>query len=114
MTCGATEPHAEVGCPFVVRRRDELSARFDGIFSNNVIEHLVDPAARFRDFHAISKPGGRMAHASPCDAWSFAYTRFHVFFPLGEAPARLAERSGFKLSAALDDGDFRVRVFDAV
>jgi SAM-dependent methyltransferase len=98
----------------VARRREEISARFDGIFSNNVIEHLVDPAAQFREFHRLLKNGGRMAHASPCYAWSFAYSRFHVFFPLGEAAARLAERSGFTLSAAVDDGDFRVRVFDAV
>jgi SAM-dependent methyltransferase len=108
------EPHADVDSPFVARRREEISARFDGIFSNNVIEHLVDPAAQFREFHRLLKNGGRMAHASPCYAWSFAYSRFHVFFPLGEAAARLAERSGFTLSAAVDDGDFRVRVFDAV
>src|SRR5689334_8652958 len=74
------EPHADVDSPFVARRREEISARFDGIFSNNVIEHLVDPAAQFREFHHLSKNGGRMAHASPCYAWSFAYSRFHVFF----------------------------------
>ena len=107
------EPHATVDNPFVVRTRGEIGARFDGIFSNNVIEHLFDPAAQFRDFHAILKPGGRMAHASPCYAWSFAYTRFHVFFPLGEAPRRLGERTGFRLFASEDDEAFRVRVFEA-
>ena len=109
------EPHAPVvgeGSPFVVRTRGEVSARFDGIFSNNVIEHLFDPAAAFRDFAANLKPGARMAHASPCYAYAYAFTRFHVFFPAGEAPARLGERSGFRLAAAEDDGDFRVRVWE--
>ena len=32
---------------------------------------------------------------------------------LGELPARLAQRSGFRLVGAEDDGDFRVRVFEA-
>lgn len=109
------EPHAplseEGGHPFVVRTRGEVSARFDGIFSNNVIEHLFDPAAAFRDFALNLKPGAPMAHASPCYAYAFAFTRFHVFFPLGQAPARLAARSGFRLTGAEDDGDFRVRVF---
>ena len=112
------EPHASVqqdGAPhpFVVRTRGEVSARFDGIFSNNLIEHLFDPAAAFADFALNLKPGARMAHASPCYAYACAFTRFHVFFPLAEAPARLAGRTGFRLAAAEDDGDFRVRVFEA-
>ncbi|MCC7266012.1 MAG: methyltransferase [Caulobacteraceae bacterium] len=107
------EPHAEVTSPFVVRNKGEISARFDGIFSNNVIEHLFDPLAQFAEFKGYLKPDGRMAHASPCYDWLYAFTRFHVFFPLGEAPRRLAERSGFSLVGAEDDGEFKVRVFQA-
>ncbi len=107
------EPHAPGEHPFVVRTRGEVSALFDGIFSNNVIEHLFDPAAAFADFGRNLKPDARMAHASPCYAYSFAHTRFHVFFPLRDAPARLARRTGFRLAGAQDDGDFRVRVFQA-
>jgi len=80
------EPNAQTDSPFVVRRREEVSARFDGIFSNNVIEHLFSPLDQFLDFRTLLKPDGRMVHASPCYEWSFAFTRFHVFFPLGEAP----------------------------
>ena len=107
------EPHATVDSQFVVQRRDQISAKFDGVFSNNLIEHLFDPAEQFADWKSLLKPGGRMAHASPCYEWSFAYTRFHVFFPLGEAPARLAERTGFRLTGAEDEGEFHVRVFEA-
>ncbi len=107
------EPHAPGEHPFVVRTRAEVSARFDGLFSNNVIEHLFDPVAAFRDFGTNLKPGARMAHASPCYSHRFAFTRFHVFFPLGEAPARLGERAGFALVDAEDDGGFQVRVWRA-
>lgn len=107
------EPHAETTSPFVVKTRGEVSARFDGVFSNNVIEHLRDPAAQFADFKAVLKPGGRMAHASPCYDWRYAYTRFHVFFPMGTAPERLAARTGYRVTGREDDGDYCVRVFEA-
>ncbi|OYU70466.1 MAG: methyltransferase [Alphaproteobacteria bacterium PA2] len=105
------EPNAQTDSPFVVRRREEVSARFDGIFSNNVIEHLFSPLAQFLDFRDLLKPDGKMVHASPCYEWSFAFTRFHVFFPLGEAPLRLAERSGFTLTDTVADGAFQARTF---
>ncbi len=105
------EPNAEITSPFVVRRREEVSARFDGIFSNNVIEHLFSPLSQFLEFRDLLKPEGAMVHASPCYDWSFAFTRFHVFFPLGAAPQKLAERSGFRLTGSVDDGSFHARVF---
>ncbi|WP_269715363.1 class I SAM-dependent methyltransferase [Caulobacter sp. NIBR2454] len=108
------EPHAQTDSPFIVRDRAEISARFDGIFSNNVIEHFFDPAAQFADFHDVLKPGGRMVHASPCYAWAYAYTRFHVFFPMGDAPARLAARTGYALDGRVEDGDFRACLFRAI
>nr|WP_293682859.1 hypothetical protein [uncultured Phenylobacterium sp.] len=43
------EPHAAEARPHIVTRREEIGAKFDGIFSNNVIEHLLDPAAAFTD-----------------------------------------------------------------
>jgi SAM-dependent methyltransferase len=106
------EPHAETSSPFVVKTRGEVSARFDGVFSNNVIEHLRDPAAQFRAFQSVLKPGGRMAHASPCYDWRYPFTRFHVFFPMGRAPEALAARTGYRVVGREDDGDYRVRVFE--
>jgi SAM-dependent methyltransferase len=105
------EPNVKPGSPFVARSRAEISARFDGIFSNNVLEHLSDPLAQFREFASLLKPGGRMAHATPCYEYFCAETRFHVFFPLGDAPQRLAARTGFDLVGAERDGDFDARVF---
>lgn len=107
------EPNAPPDSSFVLRSREEITSRFDGIFSNNVIEHLFEPAAAFRDFAGLLKPGGRMTHASPCYSWSYAFTRFHVFFPLGRAAEALAKRTGFKIVETVEDGDFQARVFEA-
>jgi SAM-dependent methyltransferase len=106
------EPNASINHPHVVTRRDQIAGPFDGIFSHNLIEHLSDPAAAFAEFSRLLKPEGRMAHASPCYAWSYPFTRFHVFFPLDLAPEALAERTGFRVSSKIDDGEFRVRIFD--
>jgi SAM-dependent methyltransferase len=106
------EPNAPIDSPFVVRNRGEISARFDGVFSNNVIEHLLSPAEQFLDFHQVLAPGGRMVHASPCYQWSYAFTRFHVFFPMGQAPDALAERTGFRVLSRTEDGEFRAVVFE--
>lgn len=106
------EPNASAKRPFIVTSRDEIGAKFDGIFSNNVVEHLPDPASQFREFKGLLKPGGRMAHATPCFEWSYAFTRFHVFFPLRDSIERLARRTGFSLTHRFDEGEYRARVFD--
>lgn len=106
------EPNAGVTHPHVITRPDQLAGPYDGIFSHNVIEHLLDPARQFAEFAALLTPSGRMAHASPCYEWSYGFTRYHVFFPMGRAPHALAERTGFRITDAVDDGDFRVRVFE--
>ncbi len=105
------EPNAASTSAFVVKSRAEISARFHGIFSNNVIEHFLSPVAQFQDFHGILTPNGRMVHASPCYRWSFAFTRFHVFFPLANAPMALGARTGFDAQVAADEDAFRAFVF---
>jgi SAM-dependent methyltransferase len=97
------EPSAEVTENHVVTRRGEISARFDGIFSNNVIEHFRDPVAQFRDFHGILKENGMMAHSSPCYEYQYASSRFHTLFLLGRSAHVLAERTEFKVTDVIRD-----------
>lgn len=93
---------------------DGVSGGFDGIFSNNVIEHFRDPVAQFHAFHALLKPGAKMAHASPCYDYCFAFTRFHSVFLLGRSPHVLAERSGFTVVDSERDGEYINYVFQRV
>ena len=97
---------------FVVYKRDQISARFEGIFSNNVIEHMLRPVEEFRYFHSILAPGARMAHASPCYRYDYAFSRFHVIFLTGDSPHVLAERSGFRIVAREENGEFINCVFE--
>ena len=99
------EPSAPDAGDFVVNHRGQISARFDGIFSNNVIEHFRDPVATFRDFHSLLKDGARMAHSSPCYDYACASTRFHSLFLLGRSPDVLAERTGFRVVGRERDND---------
>jgi hypothetical protein len=102
------------GSDFVVSHRGSISPVFGGAFSNNVIEHMVRPVEEFRFLHSILRPGGRMLHASPCHEWLYAQSRYHVFFPLGDAPRVLAERTGFRAVERHADGEFIAWVYERV
>lgn len=99
---------------FIVGARGAISPVFGALFSNNVIEHMVDPLADFRFFHSVLRPGARMAHASPCHDWLYAHTRFHVFFPMGDSPRVLAERTGFRVLDQQREGEFICTVYERV
>lgn len=103
-------PPADGG--FVVGDRAAITGRFDGLFSNNVVEHMLRPVEEFRFFHAILKPGARMAHASPCYRYAYAFTRFHTLFLTGDSPALLAERGGFRIVDREEEGEFINVVFE--
>jgi SAM-dependent methyltransferase len=82
---------------FIVRHRGEISAKFDGIFSNNVIEHFRDPVAQFLDLATVLKPNGVMSHSTPCYEYRCHGTRFHTVFCLEDSIRVLARRTGFEV-----------------
>jgi len=108
------EPGIEQTADFVVKTRAEISARFDGIFSHNVIEHFRKPVEQFLDFASILKPGGAMAHSSPCYEYKYAFSRFHTLFLLGRSPFVLAERTGFKVRNTERDGEYINFVYEKI
>jgi hypothetical protein len=91
------EPSAPMSGDHVVNNRAEISARFNGLFSNNVIEHFRNPVEIFRDFHSLLVDGGLMAHSSPCYEKNYTFTRFHTLFLTGNSPHVLAKRTGFEV-----------------
>ena len=105
----AFEPHssAAAGEDYVVRDRKQLAAmKFDGVFSNNVLEHLRFPVEELIYMASLLKPGAVMAHATACFEYLYEYTRFHLFFFLGKSVDLLAKRADLKIEEFIRDGDF--------
>jgi hypothetical protein len=92
--------------PFVLTSRDQLAENYDGVFSNNVIEHFRDPVSQFHEFRKLLTPEGVMAHSSPCYVYCYPFTRFHVYFPLGKSPEVLADKTGFQVIGTSSVGQY--------
>ena len=84
--------------------------RFDGIFSNNVLEHFRHPVKELQGMAQLLRSGGRMAHATPCFEYLYEYTRFHLFFFAGRSKDILMELANLQLLEEIIDGDFICRV----
>jgi len=109
----AYEPHASAraGGEYAIISKEALSAmRFDGIYSNNVLEHLRQPVQDLAYLRTLLKPHGRMAHATPCFEYLYEFTRFHLFFFLGRSRHTLALQAGLTECTYVEDGEFMCSV----
>ena len=103
------EPHSSAsgGGKQVISSVQELQQRqFDGIFSNNVLEHFRHPVDELVFMRDRLKPGGRLSHASPCFEYLFEFTRFHLYFYLGRSRQVLADKSGMVIKDFTVDDQF--------
>jgi len=111
----AYEPHgsAQENSNYVISSSEDLKKiKFDGIFSNNVLEHLRYPIDELVFMRGIIKPGGRMSHATPCFEYLYEHTRFHLFFYLGRSRALLAEKSNLNIVDFILDGEFMCSLYE--
>lgn len=109
----AFEPHssAAMQAEGLITSREQLNAvSFDGIFSNNVLEHFRYPERELAKIAALLKPDGRMAHATPCYEYHYEYTRFHLFFFTGSSRHTLLSMAGLKELDFICDGEFMCSV----
>ncbi len=99
--------------PGLVTRREALAVmKFDGIFSNNVLEHLRYPVQDLQFLARLLRPGGRMSHATPCFEYLYEYTRFHLFFYLGRSRQLLASGAGLRICRFEQDGHFMNALYE--
>jgi len=105
------EPVVPPTSPFIAGSALEVSATFDGLFSNNVIEHFWDPVAEFRAMASHLRTGALMTHATPCYELAIEDTRFHTAFYLGRCVDVLAQRVGLDVVGREQDGDYRSVTF---
>jgi len=93
------EPFVPSQSEFVAGSRAEISARFDGVFSHNVIEHLRYPIDELLVMRSYLKPGGLMTHSTLCYDLNHEDTRFHLHFYLGRSVEVLARAAGLQVVA---------------
>lgn len=105
------EPHAQTSSPFVVNHEGMIRPNVDGLFSNNVIEHFRRPVEQLKHLATFLKPGGLMAHSTPCYEYRYAFTRFHNIFLLGRSLQVLALRAGLELISTELDGEYGSALF---
>jgi hypothetical protein len=97
---------------FVLRSRDELAKhRFDGIFSNNVLEHFRFPVEELGFMRSLLNGGGKMSHATPGYEYLYEYTRFHLFFYSGRSREVLGRLAGLELVDYVSDGIFKCGIY---
>lgn len=111
----AFEPHdaAASNIDYLINSKaDLLKMRFDGIFSNNVLEHLRYPLEEIFFMKSILKDGGRMSHATPCFEYLYEYTRFHLYFYLGRSRGLLAEKANLVISDFVVDNEFMCALYE--
>ena len=94
------EPYAEVSDnPYLITDVEILKRmRFDGIYSNDLIEHLIHPVEDFRFMKSLLKsPESKMAHSTSCYIYKHEITRFHTHFFTGKSVEILCQRAGLKV-----------------
>jgi hypothetical protein len=113
----AYEPHSASsgGEAHIIADRKTLSAmKFDGLFSNNVLEHLRYPADELIFMRSLLKPAALMSHATPCFEYLYEYTRFHLFFFLGRSRNMLAQKAGLSIHSFFVEGEFMNCIYKRV
>ena len=85
--------------PFLISDVEHLKTmRFDGIFSNNLLEHLPDPVEELRFMKTLLKDRDSLIlHSTPCFEYAYEYTRFHLIFFTDNALEYLADSTGFSV-----------------
>lgn len=73
------------------------SMKFDGIISNDVLEHLRYPDKTLSFMSSLLKDNGLMIHTTHCYNYACEYTRFHLFFFTGNSLKIIAQKAGLEV-----------------
>ena len=105
---------ADGGAEGILTTPQELTAmKFDGIFSNNLLEHLRHPVSDIKMMKNFLNSGGVLSHTTPCYEYLYDYTRFHLVFYTGHSMSVLCERTGLEVVSheISDDLEYNNYVF---
>lgn len=114
------EPYApESDNPYLITSKEKLSRmRFDGIFSNDLLEHLLNPIEDLKFMAGLLwDEKSKMAHSTCCFEYRYEYTRFHTHFFVGKSREILAQKAGLMIEKYYDDllqSDFICSVYKPI
>ena len=77
--------------------------KYDGIFSNNLLEHLQDPVKAIQKLGLLLKDGGLQCHKTPCYEYCYDFSSWHIIYPVGRSLNILISRSGQELVEKIKD-----------
>lgn len=111
------EPYApETDNPYMITSQEELvKMKFDGIYSNDLLEHLLDPVTDLQWMKTLlMHPDSKMAHSTACYIYKYEYTRFHTHFFTGDSLEVMCKKAGLEIvdsRNAIEERDFICYVF---
>lgn len=90
---------------------------FDIVYSNNYIEHLIDPFNDLNKLLNLLKPDGKLVMISSCWEYCCEYTHYHTFFFIGRSVDYLCKKLNIKETFSekifFNDGEFTtVKIFE--
>ena len=99
----------------ITDKKELQKIKFDGIFSNDLLEHILDPVSEMIFMKSILKnEHSLIAHSTSCYSYKYEYTRFHAHFYLGDSLKILSEKSGLVIQSFVDEleaKDFACAIF---
>lgn len=102
------EPYAkDIDNPYIISDIEVLKKmKFDGIFSHDLLEHLLKPVDEIIFMKSLLKsPNCKMAHSTACYEYKYTDTRFHTCFFTGNAVEELCKRANLNIENYVDDGN---------
>lgn len=90
------EPYLPVKDPSIItNKQDLLNYKFDGIISNNLLEHLQDPIQELLFMKGLLKDKDcLMSHSTACYRYIFEYSLYHLYFFVDKAVDYLCQNAG--------------------
>jgi len=74
-----------------------LNNKFDIIYSNNFIEHLIDPLNDIKYLLELLEKNGCLIFITSCFEYCYEFTHFHTFFFIGRSIDKLCEKLKIKM-----------------
>lgn len=91
--------------PYIIQNKQELlKYKFDGIISNNLLEHLQDPVQDLLFMKSLLKDkSGLMAHSTANYKYLYEYSKYHLYFFVDKAVNYMCQSAGLIVKEIITD-----------